>query len=115
MLTSASEHFVHSTEPELATWAIRRVLSAASAHPELTRLVGEYPLAPTASMMITQSGSKLFAQVTGQSKFALTQDSPTVFSLALVGPRLEFELDSAGKATSVTLDQNGVRQKAKRK
>src|SRR5437879_5125271 len=46
VLSSASDHFVHSTEPELATWAIRRVLSAANVHPELARLAGEYPFAP---------------------------------------------------------------------
>lgn len=115
VLTSASDHFVYLSEPDLATWAIRRVLSAANAHPELARLVGEYALSQTVSMTITQSGGKLVVQLTGQPRFSLTQDSPTVFSLAMVGAKLEFDLDSAGNATAVTLVQNGVRQKAKRK
>ncbi|HWJ15745.1 MAG TPA: alpha/beta fold hydrolase [Gemmatimonadaceae bacterium] len=115
VLTSASDHFIYLTEPELVTWGIRRVLAAASVHPELARLVGDYAFAPTVSMTITQSGGKLFVQLTGQPKFALTQESPTAFALALVGARLEFELDPAGKGASVTLVQNGIRQIAKRK
>ena len=115
MLTSASDHFVYLSEPDLATWVIRRVLSEATANPALARFVGEYALSPAVSMTITQSGGKLIVQLTGQPRFALTQDSPTAFSLGMVGARLEFELDSAGNPASVTLVQNGVRQKAERK
>jgi thioesterase domain-containing protein len=114
VLTSASDHAIQLSEPELVTWGIRHVL-AVNAHPELAGLVGEYALAPTVAMMITQSGGKLFIQLTGQPKFALTQESPTAFALAIVGAHVDFELDAAGRTTSVTLDQNGVRQRARRK
>ena len=112
VLTSASSHFVHVTEPGLVTSEIRAVLSAATLHPELDRFVGDYPVAPTFVIAITRDGDKLFAQGTGQPKFQLYADSATVFSLKVVDVKIEFETDPAGKATGLVLVQNGARQRA---
>ena len=112
MLTSASSHFVHVTEPDLVTSEIRAVLSAATPRPELERFVGDYPVAPTFVMTITRDGDKLFVQATGQPKFQLYPDSPTVFSLRVVDVKIEFETDPAGKVTGLVFVQNGVRQRA---
>jgi len=112
VLTSASSHFVHVTEPDLVTSEIRAVLSAATPRPELERFVGDYPVAPTFVMTITRDGDKLFVQATGQPKFQLYADSPTVFSLKVVDVKIEFETDPAGKVTGLVFVQNGVRQRA---
>jgi pimeloyl-ACP methyl ester carboxylesterase len=112
VLTSASSHFFHVTEPDLVTSEIRAVLSAASPRPELERFVGDYPVAPTFVMTITRDGDKLFVQATRQPKFQLYADSPTVFSLKVVDVKIEFETDPAGKVTGLVFVQNGVRQRA---
>jgi pimeloyl-ACP methyl ester carboxylesterase len=107
--TSKSGHFIHATEPDLVVWAIQRVLSAAEAHPELERFVGEYVLAPTFSITITRDGNKLFAQATGQPAFQLHAESATTFSLKVVDAQVEFEVDAAGNVAGLVLAQNGRR------
>jgi pimeloyl-ACP methyl ester carboxylesterase len=115
VLTTNSSHFVHVAEPELVASEIRGVLSQASSHPELDRFVGEYALAPTVAVNIVREGDKLFAQMTGQQRFRLFAESPTLFSLRVVDVSVEFETDGTGAATALTLVQNGQRQRAPRK
>ena len=54
-------------------------------------------------------------QLSGQPKYALTRGSATTFELSFAGARLEFDVDATGKATGVTLVQNGLRQHAERR
>jgi hypothetical protein len=114
--TSKSSHFIHSTEPELLTWAIQRVLASSAAHAELDRFVGAYPLAlaPNMIITITRDGDRLFGQLTGQPAFALYADSATTFSLKVVDAQIEFETDAAGGVTGLVLAQNGQRLRAVR-
>lgn len=115
ILAGASDHYIHSTDPELVTWAVRRVLSESSARPDLQALVGEYSLAPSVGMTVTRDGDKLLVQLSGQPKYVLTPASATAFELRFAGARLEFDVDAAGKSTGVTLVQNGLRQHAERR
>lgn len=78
----------------------------------LQRFVGDYPLAPTFVMTVTRDGDKLFLQATGQPRFELFADSPTVFSLKVIEATIEFELDASGTVTALVLVQNGQRQRA---
>ena len=107
--SSKSGHFMHSTEPELLVWAIQRVLSSSTTHPELERFVGEYTLAPKVSMMITRDGDRIFGQLTGQPAFQLYAESATTFSLKIVDARIEFEVDASGNVVGLVLAQNGRR------
>lgn len=112
VFTSKSSHFIHATEPELAVWAIRRVIFSATPHPELERFVGQYRLAPSVTITITRADDKLLLQVTGQNAVALAQETPATFSVKMVGAVIEFEMDAKGNVTGLVLVQNGARQRA---
>lgn len=114
VLTTNSGHFIQVAEPELVTSEIRGVLSAATPHPELQRFVGQYQVAPTVVISVVREGNNLFMQPPGQRKLQLFAESPTVFSLRVVDATAEFETDSAGEVTALTLVQNGRRQRATR-
>lgn len=110
VLTSMSGHFIHASEPELAAWAIGRVLAATTAHPELERFVGRYRVAQTALVFtITRHGDRLFSELAGQPRMPIFADSETSFSFRITDARIEFEVDDAGNATQLVLHQNGLR------
>ncbi len=73
----------------------------------LEAYVGTYELAPKVDLNITLEGDHLEVQLTGQPKFAMFAESPTSFFLKVVDAQFEFLKDPAGKATQVTLHQNG--------
>lgn len=112
VLTTKSGHFIHASEPELAVWGIRRVISMATPHPELERFVGQYPLTRAFTIAITRDDDKLVLQATGQGAFTMVAESPTSFSIKVVGAVIEFETDAMGNVTGLVLVQNGVRQRA---
>jgi CubicO group peptidase (beta-lactamase class C family) len=76
--------------------------------------VGQYQLAPNFVITITREGDALFAQATGQPKFQIFPESERGFFLTVVDAQITFETDSSGRATSLTLHQNGVDTPAKR-
>jgi CubicO group peptidase (beta-lactamase class C family) len=76
--------------------------------------VGQYQLAPNFILTITREGDALFAQATGQPKFQLFPESERGFFLKVVDAQITFETDSTGRATSLTLHQNGADMPAKR-
>ncbi len=76
--------------------------------------VGQYQLAPNFILTITRDGDKLFAQATGQPKFQIFPESEREFFLKVVDAQITFETDSTGRATSLTLHQNGANMPAKR-
>ena len=109
VVTSMSGHFIHASEPELAAWAIRRVLSATTAHPELERFVGKYRVAQTPlTFTISRHGDRLFSEVAGQPRMPIFADSATRFSFRIVDAQIEFALDDEGKVTQMVLYQNGL-------
>jgi CubicO group peptidase (beta-lactamase class C family) len=82
----------------------------ASERPDSTTLkqyVGTYELKPGFEIEVSSAGSQLFAQATGQSKFELFAGKPGSFYLKVVEASMDFNKDSAGKVTSLTLHQGG--------
>ena len=76
--------------------------------------MGEYPLAPTFSIVVTREGSQLFAQATAQPRIPIYAESPTDFFYKVVDAQLSFTRDASGKVTGLVLHQNGMDQRAKR-
>jgi len=79
----------------------------------LREYVGDYAIAPTFVIAVTERNGMLYAQPTNQQRFRLWAESPTSFYLRVVSAKVEFARDSTGGMT-LTLDQNGVKQRAKR-
>jgi CubicO group peptidase (beta-lactamase class C family) len=76
--------------------------------------VGTYQLAPGAIMTISRDGDQMFGQLTGQPKLQIFPENEKKFFLKVVDAQLIFDTDAQGKATQVTLHQNGRDQPAKR-
>jgi CubicO group peptidase (beta-lactamase class C family) len=69
--------------------------------------VGSYRLAPTIVETVTRNGEKLYVQLTGQDKLEMFPRSDREFFLKEVDAQLTFEAGADGKATQLTLHQNG--------
>jgi D-alanyl-D-alanine-carboxypeptidase/D-alanyl-D-alanine-endopeptidase len=80
----------------------------------LDTYVGKYEFAPTFAITVTRVGDQLFAQATGQPRFRIFAEAKDRFFLRTVDAQLEFERDSTGAVTVMTLVQNGARQRAPR-
>ena len=76
--------------------------------------VGRYQLAPNFILTVTREGDQLFTQATGQPKFQVFPESQRDFFLKVVDAQITFETDASGRATSLTLHQNGANLPAKR-
>jgi len=76
--------------------------------------VGQYQLAPNFILTITRAGGQLFCQATGQPKFQIFPESERDFFYKVVDAQITFETDASGRATSLTLHQNGANLPAKR-
>jgi D-alanyl-D-alanine-carboxypeptidase/D-alanyl-D-alanine-endopeptidase len=72
----------------------------------LSTYVGVYELAPNFSIDITQAGTQLFGQATGQPKFELFAKSNTEFYLKVVAAKVVFSTKD-GTVESLTLYQGG--------
>jgi CubicO group peptidase (beta-lactamase class C family) len=73
----------------------------------LKGLVGRYALTPSFGFTITQNGDTLFAQATNQPRNHVLADCDTGFFWRNVQARITFTLDKTGRATRLTLYQNG--------
>lgn len=80
----------------------------------LASYVGNYELAPSFSIVITQEGDRLFGQATGQPKFELFAESKTKFYLKVVEAKVTFETNEKGEVTQLILHQNGQNMPGKR-
>ena len=81
--------------------------AAAGDSAQYDRLLGAYELAPGFALTISREGAKLMAQGTGQPKFELFQESPTMFFAKEVEVKVEFVIGGDGKATDLFLHQGG--------
>ena len=63
-------------------------------------------MAPEFFITITQRGTRLFAQATGQGEFELFAYGDDKFFLKVVDAQVKFNTEN-GKITSLTLFQNG--------
>jgi hypothetical protein len=74
---------------------------------------GVYQLA-NAAITITREGDQLFEQLGNQPKFPIFPEADRKFFLKVVDAGLAFDVGSQGKATQLTLHQNGQDQTARR-
>lgn len=77
----------------------------------LPNYVGDYVLAPGVVMSVTSEDDRLFAQITGQSRFELYPENETDFFFRVVDAQVRFEVED-GVARSLTLFQNGQQMPA---
>jgi CubicO group peptidase (beta-lactamase class C family) len=80
----------------------------------LDEYIGSYRLNPNATFQITREGDQLFEQLTGQPKFPIFPQGEREFFLKVVDARIDFDVDASGRATALTLHQNGRDQHAER-
>ena len=73
------------------------------------QLAGRYALdaSPQVVMTFRRSGDSLMVQATGQPSFQLTPSSDSTFTLRGVPASVTFHRDAQGRATALTLHQNG--------
>lgn len=72
----------------------------------LERYVGVYTLSPDFTLTVTREGEKLFIQGTGQRPAQVYAESQDAFFARVVDAQFRFTVEN-GKATGVTLFQNG--------
>jgi CubicO group peptidase (beta-lactamase class C family) len=81
----------------------------------LSRNVGAYQLAPGVTMLVTLNNNQLISQLTNQGPIPIFPMSETRFFPRVVDAELEFSgNDNQGRATQVTLRQNGRNTPANR-
>lgn len=80
----------------------------------MRRYAGTYRLAPGAVFTVSENGGRLMVGLTGQPTFQVFPRSETEWFYTVVEATLTFDVNLRGRATAVTLFQNGVRQRAKR-
>ncbi|MGA2153209.1 MAG: serine hydrolase [Bryobacteraceae bacterium] len=76
--------------------------------------VGRYQLAPTFFIAITREDDRLYEQATGQPKLQVFAESEKEFFLKGVDAQITFKTGAQGRATELTLHQNGLDQRAPR-
>lgn len=81
---------------------------------EIDRCVGQYELAPTFVFDVRREGTRLLVGITNQPTLEVFPTSPTKWFYRAVDARLIFGDLKDGKAQTLTLDQNGLMQVARR-
>jgi hypothetical protein len=69
---------------------------------------------PGLTFTVTREGEQLYVQLAGQPKFPAFPESARDFFLKMVDAQITFDVDAQGKATQLTLHQNGADQRATR-
>lgn len=80
----------------------------------LRAFVGRYELRPGFVATVIQEGERLFVQPTNQTRHEIFAEGPRSFFATIVDAQFVFEVDAAGRATSMTLQQNGGSMVGKR-
>ncbi len=76
--------------------------------------VGHYKFSDTAVMTVSRDGTHLLTRLTGQPALEIFPSSRTEYFAKLVNARITFETDAQGRATALTLHQNGTQHTAPR-
>jgi serine-type D-Ala-D-Ala carboxypeptidase/endopeptidase len=105
-------HLLDSRFPLIPPPKERKEISVA---PKLLEgYVGRYQLAPDFIVTISLEGNRLFAQLTNQPKFEVFAESDREFFYKIVDAQITFETGSEGRASALTLHQNGANVPGKR-
>jgi CubicO group peptidase (beta-lactamase class C family) len=75
---------------------------------------GAYGLAPNVVLTVSREGDHMYGQLTGQPKDEIFPEGDRKFFPTVVDAQLTFDVGADGKATQVTLHQNGRYQTAAR-
>lgn len=81
----------------------------------LQRYAGQYELRPGFVLTVTVEDGKLMTQATGQPKIPVYAETERRFFPKVVDATLEFEINAAGEAAAVILEQGGMRIRGPRK
>ncbi len=73
----------------------------------LSDYVGEFVIAPSFSIVVTNKDQKLYIQATGQQRFQVYPEAQDTFFLKVVAAKLVFERDENGTVNAVMLHQGG--------
>jgi serine-type D-Ala-D-Ala carboxypeptidase/endopeptidase len=71
------------------------------------RYVGRYQLGPQTTLTFARREGRFFMQMSGQPEFEIKATGPQKFFLLAIDAQVEFEVDSAGRATAVVIHQGG--------
>jgi CubicO group peptidase (beta-lactamase class C family) len=80
----------------------------------LARYVGQYELAPGMRFDVRLDGEHLAVKLGNQPRFPVFAESETKFFYKVIEAQITFNLDGAGKVTSLILHQSGADQTAKK-
>lgn len=75
---------------------------------------GEYELAKDMIISVITENNRLFVQLTGQPRFEIFPLSETVYFLKIVKAQITFIKDANGDVSSLTLNQGGIEQTARK-
>jgi CubicO group peptidase (beta-lactamase class C family) len=113
---------MHQNGNDLKVTRTNKTIVGVSQHTEITvptatlsKYPGTYQFRPNIDLTVTLEGDKLSAQLTGQPKFAVFAESPTLFFYKVVDATLEFQLDGSGSVTGVRLRQGPLNEVLPRK
>ena len=101
--------FFPEITPSVTTTAATTFDPASYDFRRFDQFAGRYALdaSPQFVMTYSRSGDSLFVQATGQPPFQLTPTSDSTFELRGVPASVTFHRDAQGRATGLTLHQNG--------
>lgn len=74
----------------------------------LDQYVGDYAITPSFILSLSREGEKFYAQATNQPKFELFAKDAKNFYLKVVDAQIKMDVDTNGRATSLTLFQGGA-------
>jgi serine-type D-Ala-D-Ala carboxypeptidase/endopeptidase len=79
---------------------------------KLELLAGSYAISPAFVLTVSRDGDRLYVQATAQPRFRVYAESPLSFFYKVVEARIVFEPGEDGRATRLTLHQNGLKMPA---
>jgi D-alanyl-D-alanine-carboxypeptidase/D-alanyl-D-alanine-endopeptidase len=80
----------------------------------LKGLVGRYQIAPQVAVEMSLEGGQFYTQMTGQQRIPVYMEAPHRAFLKVVEATIDFDVDASGRATALTIHQNGRDVRASR-
>jgi CubicO group peptidase (beta-lactamase class C family) len=100
--TEVAEYFVWEKMQKQTSYSVNNVAGA-----DLKSYEGRYDFGNSAVMMITAEGDKLFAKLSGQSKFEIFPSAPDEYFWKVVDAKIKFVRNDKGVVTHGEFEQSG--------